>query len=210
MAKTRNAAAEPDPEDEPDPTGEGTAPLDPGASWEDLFAGMSPADLARLAETGSLHVETPEELPYPLDTLDEILRSLPRHPSEELGEAAQRIMQEREEQIAAVMRGATFPDLGQEETVPEPDPSLTAADVARWMQQRIEAEGILYHGDAVQHITHYFGIRFLSDNRHGNPRLVDDVLDEFRALNERTVVWHRRERYWRPRRPGDPPGRMIG
>ncbi len=42
-----------------------------------------------------------------------------------------------------------------------------------------------------------------------DPAIALEVLEEFRKLTEKTVVWVRRERMWRLREKGDPPGRMV-
>ena len=93
-------------------------------------------------------------------------------------------------------------DLSEEE-IPEPDPNLTEADVANWMLQQVE-HGILDQKRAAYHIRRYFGEKFVYLNRNGNPAISREVLKEFLKITLHTVVWNRKERFWRQRRPGDP------
>jgi hypothetical protein len=87
--------------------------------------------------------------------------------------------------------------------LPEPDPSLTAADAATWMQQQVTG-GTLYQEDAVWHIRRHFGRRFTYTNANGNLAIAREVLREFMARTRATVVWERGDRCWRWRRADDP------
>jgi len=93
--------------------------------------------------------------------------------------------------------------------IPEPDPSLTARDVAVWMLQQVETQNLLYQHVAASYIFRYFGERFTYRNHNGNLAISPNVLSEFRLLSRDTVVWSRRERYWRYRLPSDPEGRAV-
>jgi len=96
------------------------------------------------------------------------------------------------------------------EPLPEPDPNLKPSDVANWMVEDLREHEILYHNKAVHYIRRYFGERFTYTNRLGNPAISEEVLKEFLLLTQETVVWSRKHRLWRYRKPGDPPNsRMI-
>ena len=93
----------------------------------------------------------------------------------------------------------------EEEPIPEPDPNLTAKDVAAWMLKQVETKGVLYQQDAAWHIRRYFGECFVGLNENSNPAISKKVLKEFGLISLKTVVWNRRELYWRLRQPSDPP-----
>ncbi len=97
----------------------------------------------------------------------------------------------------------------EKEPIPEPDPNLRAADVAAWMLEQVQAHGVLEQVRAAYHIRRHFGSRFIYLNRNSNPAISLDVLKEFLAISLPTVVWNRRERLWRTRRPNDPAGRRM-
>lgn len=98
----------------------------------------------------------------------------------------------------------------ESEPSPEPDPNLTAKDVAEWMLKEVETKGGLYQKDAAWHIRRYFGKQFIYLNENHNPAISREVLKEFLLISMKTVVWNRRERYWRVRQPNDPPKlRMV-
>ncbi|MBD1942399.1 hypothetical protein H6F50_08520 [Coleofasciculus sp. FACHB-712] len=92
----------------------------------------------------------------------------------------------------------------EEEPIPEPDPNLTAKDVAAWMLKQVETKGVFYQQDAAWHIRRYFGECFIGLNKNSNPAISKKVLKEFRLISLKTVVWNRRELYWRLRQPSDP------
>jgi len=93
--------------------------------------------------------------------------------------------------------------------IPEPNPSLTAKDVADWMSNQVQTNGRLYQRKAVWHIRRYFGERFIYINRNNNLAVSKDVLREFLLISLQTVVWNRRERFWRTRRSSDPRNRRM-
>lgn len=85
----------------------------------------------------------------------------------------------------------------------------TAADVAAWMQAQLERTGELYQDDAADAIARQFGEDFVRySERNGNTLIAPAVLKAFNALNADTVVWARRNRYWRLRNQWDDPGRQ--
>ncbi len=98
----------------------------------------------------------------------------------------------------------------EEEPIPEPDPNLTAKDVAAWMLKQVETKDVLYQQDAAWHIRRYFGECFVGLNENSNPAISKKVLKEFGLISLKTVVWNRRELCWRLRQPSDPPkSRMV-
>ena len=97
----------------------------------------------------------------------------------------------------------------ESEPLPEPDPSLTAKDVADWMLEQVKTKGELNQKDAAWHIRRYFGKRFIYLNENHNPAISREVLKEFLRISLKTVVWNRRERYWRLRQPSDPSNRRM-
>jgi hypothetical protein len=83
----------------------------------------------------------------------------------------------------------------------------TAADVARWMVQEVERDGMLYQDEAAATIADKFGEEFTYENDNGNIAIRRDVLAEFRTLTQETVVWERGERLWRKREKFDDKGK---
>lgn len=84
---------------------------------------------------------------------------------------------------------------------------MDAEEMAVWMLARVEGERCLYQVDAVDHLLRVGADELLRINAAGNEVLDSKVLDAFRRLTENTVVWVRRERYWRLRVDEDLPGR---
>jgi hypothetical protein len=82
-------------------------------------------------------------------------------------------------------------------------------DVAEWMLAELEKTRTLYQSQAARSILQRFGGGFIYRNRHNNYALDVEVLEHFRTLTEKTVVWVRRGRFWRWREEGDPPGREV-
>ena len=83
----------------------------------------------------------------------------------------------------------------------------TAADVARWMLDELEANGYLYQEVAVRRIDERFGEGFTYLNDNYNEAIDRKVLAAFRKLSEDTVVWSRSEKCWSKRSRSDAPGR---
>jgi hypothetical protein len=83
----------------------------------------------------------------------------------------------------------------------------TPADVAQWMVQEIEREGMLYQDEAAANIASKFGDEFTYDNDNGNTAIRRDVLAVFRKLTDDFVVWERGERLWRKREQQDEKGK---
>lgn len=96
-----------------------------------------------------------------------------------------------------------------EEPVPPPDPNLTSRDVAAWMLWQVETIGTLYQRHAASHIRRSFGEDFIYLNENSNPAISREVLKDFLAISLETVVWGRRQRYWRKRQVADKPGQRM-
>ena len=86
---------------------------------------------------------------------------------------------------------------------------MTAEEMAAWMLSRVEADGCVYQEEAVAHLMELGEDELLRFNEAGNEVLGKAVLAAFRALTEGSVVWDRRERYWRPRSRFDGTGRLA-
>lgn len=86
--------------------------------------------------------------------------------------------------------------------------TLTTEVVARWMADQVLTSGALYQDEAVDAILREFGNDFVHENDNGNLAIDRPVLNAFRKLTEDSVVWDREDRMWRPRQPGDVPGRQ--
>ena len=93
--------------------------------------------------------------------------------------------------------------------IPDPNPNLMERDVAAWMLSQVEKHNQLYQNNAARHIKRYFGERFVYKNKNANLAIQTEVLKEFLQISIKTVVWHRRERFWRIRQPDDASGRSI-
>lgn len=84
---------------------------------------------------------------------------------------------------------------------------MNASEAALWMQEKITKEECLYQDDVVDHLVKAGADSLLRENSDGNLVIGREVLDEFRQLNESSVVWVRPDRYWRHRVAEDEPGR---
>lgn len=83
----------------------------------------------------------------------------------------------------------------------------TDADVAKWMKQAVDSNGMLFQEIAVHQIQQQFGAAFVYINDAGNMAISKTVLREFKKISADTVVWERGERMWRQRQPYDLVGR---
>ncbi|MFU0920785.1 DUF6953 family protein [Kluyvera sichuanensis] len=84
---------------------------------------------------------------------------------------------------------------------------MTVSEIAVWMQAKLELEGCLYQEDAVDYLVKQNLEAFLVENSDGNLSLSRGVLNAFRKLNDRSVVWVKPDKYWRHRVPEDEDGR---
>lgn len=84
---------------------------------------------------------------------------------------------------------------------------MNAAEAAAWMQEVIEKEGCLYQDDVIDHLVRAKQESLLRENADGNLVVATPLLNAFRKLNEKTVVWVKPDRYWRKRVPEDEEGR---
>ncbi|MEU5554296.1 hypothetical protein ABZ738_31445 [Micromonospora sp. NPDC047793] len=86
--------------------------------------------------------------------------------------------------------------------------AVTTEIVATWMARQVQTKGALHQDDAVEVILREFGDEFVYDNDNGNLAIARPVLRAFRNLTNGSIVWDREHRMWRPREPGDAPGRQ--
>jgi hypothetical protein len=84
---------------------------------------------------------------------------------------------------------------------------FTADDVATWMLEKVTSDGELEQALAADEIESRFGQRFVYEGASGW-RIHQDVLQKFLARSKTTIVWHKGEKTWRLRDPGDEPGRQ--
>lgn len=84
---------------------------------------------------------------------------------------------------------------------------MTAEETALWMADALERDSCLYQDDVVDHLVRSRCESLLRENADGNLVIGRPVLNAFKKLNAETVVWVRRERYWRYRVAEDEPGR---
>jgi hypothetical protein len=83
---------------------------------------------------------------------------------------------------------------------------MTATNVAVWMLEELKRVQYLYQEVVVCEIQTTFGEEFVYINDNGNLAISRPVLNEFRRLTEKSVVWERGERMWRFREGYDAPG----
>lgn len=84
---------------------------------------------------------------------------------------------------------------------------MDAQEAAKWMLSELEREDCLYQDDVVDFLVKSKADHLLRENSDGNLALERPLLNEFRKLTEKSVVWVVPERYWRYRVPEDEPGR---
>lgn len=80
---------------------------------------------------------------------------------------------------------------------------MLVAEVADWMQKRLEKENCLYQEDVVDFLVKNKLESFLKENADGNLVLISSVLNAFKKLNADSVVWVKPDLYWRFRVPED-------
>jgi len=83
----------------------------------------------------------------------------------------------------------------------------TASDVAEWMAEQVTARGYLEQYVAIDEVAALFGGQFVYE-KEGTRAISKSVLSRFTKLTKETVVWEKYAKRWRPREPGDAPGRM--
>ncbi|EAA9318529.1 hypothetical protein AHY53_09875 [Salmonella enterica subsp. salamae] len=84
---------------------------------------------------------------------------------------------------------------------------MTPSEVANWMQQKLELDSCLYQEDVVDYLVKGDCEELLIENADGNLSLTKNVLNAFKKLNEKNVVWVKPDKYWRFRVPEDEVGR---
>ncbi|WP_050940393.1 DUF6953 family protein [Vibrio harveyi] len=84
---------------------------------------------------------------------------------------------------------------------------MEPSDVAGWMQSQLEKDECLYQDDVVDMLVKSRQEDHLRENADGNQVLTRSVLNQFKKLNEHTVVWVSSGKYWRFRVKEDEPSR---
>lgn len=84
---------------------------------------------------------------------------------------------------------------------------MKAKEAAIWMQEKIVLEECLYQDDVIDYLVKAGAESLLRENSDGNMVISIETLEEFRKLNEDSVVWIRNDLYWRLRVAEDEPGR---
>lgn len=79
--------------------------------------------------------------------------------------------------------------------------------VAGWMLSEIEKHGCLYQDDVVDYLVKAKAENLLRENTDGNLVIGREVLDAFKKLTEKNVVWVKPDFYWRYRVAEDELGR---
>ncbi|MGJ8524328.1 hypothetical protein LMG33818_000036 [Halomonadaceae bacterium LMG 33818] len=75
------------------------------------------------------------------------------------------------------------------------------------MLHKIKIEGCVYQDDVVDYLVKNGREDLLRENSDGNQVLGKEVLSDFKKLTPDTVVWIKKDRYWRWRVDQDEPGR---
>ncbi|CAK1830910.1 RNA helicase [Vibrio crassostreae] len=86
---------------------------------------------------------------------------------------------------------------------------MLPTNVADWMQSQLEKDGCLYQDDVVDMLIKSRLEKHLRENADGNQVLTRPVLNQFKKLNEHTVVWVGSGKYWRFRVKEDEPSRTA-
>lgn len=74
---------------------------------------------------------------------------------------------------------------------------MQAIQVAHWMQLKLEQDTCIYQDDIVDMLVKSNLEEHLRENSDGNQVLARPVLNEFKKLNEKVVVWVSSGKYWR-------------
>lgn len=71
-------------------------------------------------------------------------------------------------------------------------------EIAKWLYEKIMAEGDVYQHDAVNEIAQKFGMEFTyTDKDSGSSRINKKVLTEFRKLNDDgAITWDSADKFW--------------
>lgn len=86
--------------------------------------------------------------------------------------------------------------------------NVTEKDIADWMLEELQRnDGYLYQHEIVEDIEEKFGEQFVYENDNGNLAISKKVLNEFKKLTQKSVVWERGEKCWRLREEFDDPDR---
>jgi hypothetical protein len=150
------------------------------------------ADLNKLLE--DLSSQPPIEFNFPHADLNKLLEDLSSQPFPDISfddEALRKIVEDISSADSEL--NFDFPEIDlsiliqdvevsgiEPELIPEPDPNITAKDVADWMLNQVELKERFYQQDAVWSIRKYFGERFIYLNQNHNPAISREVLKELR------------------------------
>jgi len=69
-------------------------------------------------------------------------------------------------------------------------------EIAKWLYDKIIAEGDVYQYEAVDEITQKFGEEYTYTNDLGNPAIDRKVLSEFRKFKGEDIIWDRTDLFW--------------
>ena len=69
-------------------------------------------------------------------------------------------------------------------------------EIAKWLYDKIMAEGDVYQYEAVDEIAQKFGNEYTYTNDLGNPAIDPKVLYEFRKLKGDDITWDRTDLFW--------------
>jgi len=69
--------------------------------------------------------------------------------------------------------------------------------VANYMLNELTTNGVLYQNEIVYIIADKFGEEFVYNNERGNLAIEKKVLDIFKKIRPKEIVWDQRERCWR-------------
>lgn len=75
------------------------------------------------------------------------------------------------------------------------------------MQNILQSNSCLYQSEVVDFLTKSNNEHFMIENTSGNHTLSQDILKTFHKLTEDSVVWVKKDAYWRHRVPEDEPNR---
>ena len=86
---------------------------------------------------------------------------------------------------------------------------MGVTEAAQWMLSQLEKDYCLYQDDVVDKLVKSKSEFLLRENSEGNLVLNKDLLNSFKKLTEKNVVWVRPDLYWRFRVLEDEPGRSA-
>ena len=91
----------------------------------------------------------------------------------------------------------------EEKAIAKGREAAKARPAAEWMRDEINAKGCLRQSYAAQEVSKRFGPEFVYENENHHPAIMPAVLEEFRKLTKKTVVWEKQGFQWRKRLRAD-------